>query len=162
MKTSTSTLNPFAVAYVPLAKREVQDVDKECKTMPREAAVDDLKSKVHQTDVAHDTRAELPQEITASVLDEESEMDLAYLQMMFPGVSDQSLADVYNINQGDLEAAVDMLSELESGDDQPVASNVDNAREPISSGECSSVKAVSVARESCMPSGSPGVTAATS
>ncbi|KAJ4958199.1 hypothetical protein NE237_025310 [Protea cynaroides] len=44
---------------------------------------------------------------------EDSEMDLAYLAILFPGISDQSLADVYNVNEGDLDASVDMLHQLE-------------------------------------------------
>lgn len=47
------------------------------------------------------------------MLDEESDMDLEYLRITFPGISDQSLADVYMVNGGDLEAAIDMLSQLE-------------------------------------------------
>ncbi|XP_010254208.1 PREDICTED: polyadenylate-binding protein-interacting protein 6-like [Nelumbo nucifera] len=48
------------------------------------------------------------------------EMDLAYLQSMFPSISAQSLADVYSANAGDLEASVDMLRQLENpADDSP-------------------------------------------
>ncbi|XP_028802387.1 polyadenylate-binding protein-interacting protein 5 [Neltuma alba] len=47
------------------------------------------------------------------MLDEESDMDLEYLRMTFPGISDQSLIDVYMVNGGDLESAIDMLSQLE-------------------------------------------------
>lgn len=45
--------------------------------------------------------------------DEDSQMDLAYLGAIFPGISDQSLLDVYTANGGDLEASVDMLNQLE-------------------------------------------------
>jgi len=152
----STALNPFAVSYVPLAKREVQDVEKEFKTMPREAGVENSKSK------DNGTQAEILHETVSNIMDEESEMDLAYLQMMFPGVSEQSLADVYNVNGGDLESAVDMLSELESGDDELAALNNDKARESVSLGECLSVKSVSVAVESSTSSGSPGVTVSTS
>ncbi|KAK9698074.1 hypothetical protein RND81_08G080800 [Saponaria officinalis] len=139
MKTSTSTLNPFAVAYVPVAKGQVQDADKECKTMSA-AIVNDPKLNVHQTDDSLCTSAEIPQEIGFNFSDVESEMDLAYLQMTFPGISVQFLNDVYNINGGDLESAIDMLSELESTDGQQDAVNIDNALMPVSSGECSSAK----------------------
>ncbi|XP_042484789.1 polyadenylate-binding protein-interacting protein 6-like [Macadamia integrifolia] len=44
---------------------------------------------------------------------EDSEMDLEYLGVMFPFISDQSLADVYSVNEGDVEASVDMLQQLE-------------------------------------------------
>ncbi|KAL9247868.1 hypothetical protein vseg_021251 [Gypsophila vaccaria] len=147
METTAPTLNPFAVSYVPLAKRVVDDVVKECKTVPREAdvsddayaAVEDLKLKAHQG------ATEFSQEMDDSIImDDDSEIDLAYLQMIFPGVSDQSVADVYNVNMGDLEAALDMLSDLETALDQADGLNIENAVEPVSaSGECSSsVKAV--------------------
>jgi hypothetical protein len=44
---------------------------------------------------------------------EDPEIDLAYLEIMFPNMSEQSLADVYSVNGGDLEASIDMLNELE-------------------------------------------------
>ncbi|KAL6331172.1 hypothetical protein AAG906_009600 [Vitis piasezkii] len=47
--------------------------------------------------------------------DEDSQMDLAYLGTLFPGISDQSLLDVYTANGGDLEASIDMLNQLEFG-----------------------------------------------
>ena len=45
--------------------------------------------------------------------DDDSQMDLAYLAAIFPGISDQSLLDVYSANGGDLEGSVDMLNQLE-------------------------------------------------
>lgn len=46
-------------------------------------------------------------------IDDDSEMDMAYLTIMFPNMSEQSLADVYSANAGDLEASIEMLNELE-------------------------------------------------
>ncbi|PON53078.1 hypothetical protein PanWU01x14_204580 [Parasponia andersonii] len=40
------------------------------------------------------------------------DMDFTDLKMMYPDTSDESLFDVYSVNQGDLEATLDMLSEL--------------------------------------------------
>lgn len=54
-----------------------------------------------------------PDETEKHKLDDDSDMDLTYLQMTFPGVSDDSLSDVYMINKGDLDATVDMLNQLE-------------------------------------------------
>ncbi|XP_057810546.1 polyadenylate-binding protein-interacting protein 6-like [Salvia miltiorrhiza] len=48
-----------------------------------------------------------------SSFDEDSDMDLAYLQMIFPGISEESLSDVYQANRCDLDSAVDMLNQLE-------------------------------------------------
>lgn len=53
------------------------------------------------------------QMIDKQLLDEDSDMDLEYLRMTFPGISDQSLYDVYLVNGRDLDAAIDMLSLLE-------------------------------------------------
>ena len=47
------------------------------------------------------------------IAEEEREMDLAYLQMMFPGISCESLSDVYFVSKGDLEATLDMLNHFE-------------------------------------------------
>ena len=47
------------------------------------------------------------------IMDEEFNMDLEYLRMTFPGLSIESLLDVYMANNRDLEAAVDMLDQLE-------------------------------------------------
>lgn len=118
MKSSTSTLNPYAASYVPLFKREVNE-DKTSKTLSGQSAVSDAqpnvdgyKLKGQQADAADGVSSENSQE-DSKFMDEESEMDLAYLQMIFPGVSDQSLADVYHVNRGDLDSAVEMLTHLE-------------------------------------------------
>lgn len=52
-------------------------------------------------------------ELEKAILDEEFDMDLAYLQTLFPGISDESLSDVYFANKGDVDATVDMLNHLE-------------------------------------------------
>ena len=120
MNSSTSTLNPNAASYVPLFKREVINEDKYSKTMLGKVAVSDShltvnddKLKGQQADAADGLSSEEFIERDNKYMDEDSEMDLAYLQMMFPGVSDQSLADVYAVNLGDLDSAVDMLTDLE-------------------------------------------------
>jgi len=118
MKSSTSTLNPYAVSYVPLAQRELPNKEEDYHTPATEASyghavIDDQKLKGQQVDAPDGVPSENPHEMDAKLMDEDSEMDLAYLQMTFPGVSDQSLLDVYNVNRGDLEAAVDMLNHLE-------------------------------------------------
>ncbi|XP_057525163.1 polyadenylate-binding protein-interacting protein 5-like [Amaranthus tricolor] len=151
MNSSTSTLNPNAASYVPLFKREVINEDKYSKTMLGKVAVSDShltvnddKLKGQQADAADGLSSEEFIERDNKYMDEDSEMDLAYLQMMFPGVSDQSLADVYAVNLGDLDSAVDMLTDLESADSLPDALDIEHPEEPVSSGECSSVKAMTV------------------
>ncbi|XP_058111670.1 polyadenylate-binding protein-interacting protein 5-like [Magnolia sinica] len=48
---------------------------------------------------------------------EDYEVDMAYLAAAFPGISEQSLVDVYFANQGDLEASIEMLIQLEGQPD---------------------------------------------
>ncbi|XP_051119597.1 polyadenylate-binding protein-interacting protein 6-like [Andrographis paniculata] len=43
----------------------------------------------------------------------DEDMDLAYLQMTFPGISYESLHSVYITSRCDLDAAVDMINQLE-------------------------------------------------
>nr|XP_027081676.1 polyadenylate-binding protein-interacting protein 6-like [Coffea arabica] len=49
-----------------------------------------------------------------ATFEEESDIDLAYLQMTFPSVSEESLADAYKANNYDLDATIDMLTHLEA------------------------------------------------
>ncbi|PRQ28136.1 hypothetical protein RchiOBHm_Chr6g0312751 [Rosa chinensis] len=62
---------------------------------------------------AHGSYGSSSQNVNEVTANEEFDMDLEYLQMAFPGISDQSLADVYLANKGDLEATIDMLNQLE-------------------------------------------------
>lgn len=156
MNPSISTLNPHAESYIPLAKREVKNEDEGYKTSPGEVGhpvVDDLKLKGQQVDDPLGSPSQIPGQME-SIMDEESEMDLAYLQMIFPGVSDQSLVDVYNVNGGDLEAAIDMLNHFESADNPLDALDIEAAQKPIPSGECSSTKGLTVTGDSSSSSGS--------
>ncbi|KAL6212176.1 hypothetical protein ACLB2K_017397 [Fragaria x ananassa] len=61
----------------------------------------------------HGSYGSSSQNVNEVTENEEFDMDLEYLQMAFPGISDQSLADVYLANKGDLEATIDMLNQLE-------------------------------------------------
>ncbi|KAK4355442.1 hypothetical protein RND71_024413 [Anisodus tanguticus] len=134
MKTGTSTLNPFAESYVPISKRGTPDGNKEA-SFPKEfksgseavwlapgvtaarnqqqtpQIADQYKLKDYS---AYGSPSHSPVgAIGKQVLGEESYMDLAYLQMTFPGTSDESLSEVYLASKCDLEAAVDMLNQLE-------------------------------------------------
>ncbi|CAM8967446.1 unnamed protein product [Rhodiola kirilowii] len=101
MSLASSKLNPHAAAYVPLAKR----VEDESKLAP--VHFDSSKaftgSSYNNTTEFHSEEGQL-------------EMDLAYLQTLFPSVSEQSLIDVYFVNECDLDAAYDMMSQLEHSD----------------------------------------------
>uniref|UniRef100_A0A7N0TAX3 CUE domain-containing protein n=1 Tax=Kalanchoe fedtschenkoi TaxID=63787 RepID=A0A7N0TAX3_KALFE len=90
MSPGPSKLNPYAAAYVPIAKRR--------DDASNLAHVDSDSSKAFAG--GHADGGQL-------------EMDLAYLQTLFPSISEQSLSDVYFVNDCDLDAAYDMLSQLE-------------------------------------------------
>ncbi|WCJ42464.1 CTC-interacting domain 6 [Euphorbia peplus] len=140
MKTGISTLNPYAASYVPLFKREVaekgdvsgavievahssnqalcfgpaehatQKRQHEKTSSVNEASV--LKS--HPSDGFYGSSSQNSFEMTDhQIMDDPFDMHLVYLQMQFPGISDESLNDVYIANKGDLEATVDMLHQLE-------------------------------------------------
>lgn len=138
MKPGVSSLNPYAASYIPLSKREAYD-----RTEPTTKDFKSSSENVwyahpgHVTQnygkVSYDSRAQgaqkfpIPEGSTVKshplygpygssskqMMDEEFEIDLEYLQMSFPGLSNQSLTDVYLANNHDLEATVDMLNQLE-------------------------------------------------
>ncbi|XP_043700520.1 polyadenylate-binding protein-interacting protein 6-like [Telopea speciosissima] len=140
MKPGISSLNPYAASYIPLSKREEagdgtgrsvapsenQQVTKQ-NQVQGEASLDfsihgieklldseNGTQKGHSVYGSHDSCSQNPNgKIEKQGTRDASEMDLAYLGIMFPGISDQSLADVYSVNEGDLDASVEMLHQLE-------------------------------------------------
>ncbi|KAL1557365.1 polyadenylate-binding protein-interacting protein 6-like [Salvia divinorum] len=137
-----SSLNPNAAPYVPLFERGAADVKKEFGS-PEEFNIENDVGQFgyrhvntqHQNVIqshsqiagAHQT-AEYPKwkdsyrnEYVASTsqypekpsIDEDSDIDLAYMQMNFPGISVESLSDVYQASGCDLDSAIDMLHQLE-------------------------------------------------
>ncbi|XWS70814.1 hypothetical protein CRYUN_Cryun03dG0081400 [Craigia yunnanensis] len=143
MKPGVSSLNPHAPSYVPLAKREANDnvIFKDIKRGNEiawfepsshfahnphysNASLDSVTHGTEKYQVAeacalksHPARGSLMQNLdemtNTQIMDEKFDMDLEYLRMSFPGLSNESLLDVYLANNGDLEAAVDMLNQLE-------------------------------------------------
>ncbi|KAL0407780.1 UNVERIFIED_CONTAM: Polyadenylate-binding protein-interacting protein 6 [Sesamum radiatum] len=145
MKTTASSLNPYAASYVPLSKRGVADVNREFSsaqelnrgsdpvwfghqpknTLPQgqhqnisdsyASAVQTAefsKQKDHHGGEFFASTSQYPNEVPEKS-NFDDDMDLAYLQMTFPGISYDSLHDVYLANNHDLDAAVDMLNQLE-------------------------------------------------
>uniref|UniRef100_A0A7N0VJM1 CUE domain-containing protein n=2 Tax=Kalanchoe fedtschenkoi TaxID=63787 RepID=A0A7N0VJM1_KALFE len=114
MSLGSSKLNPYAAAYVPIAKR----MNDASKVAP---AHSDSGKELHSEERAHmlygflDSSSQEYSQVAGSRGDDgQLEMDLAYLQTLFPSVSEESLIDVYSVNGCDLDAAYDMLSQLES------------------------------------------------
>lgn len=104
MDVSKSSLNPYASAYIPLARRGKGNEGRPNEMKPGKF-VDG-----RTTSIKH---SEAHKKLTDQSPDEETEMDLAYLAMSFPGVSDQSISGVYYANGCDVDASVHMLKQLE-------------------------------------------------
>lgn len=134
MKTGTS-LNPYATAYIPLSRRGAGDESKgyESTVVGTTAAwvgqnqysqnYDGLALPQNRDNVQHKNKSESvfgssSQSVEIAGKDVDYDMNLAYLQMIFPGISDESLSGVYAANGGDMEATLEMLDQLElySGD----------------------------------------------
>ncbi|XP_047940585.1 polyadenylate-binding protein-interacting protein 6 [Salvia hispanica] len=141
MKTGSS-LNPNAAAYVPLFKRGAADVKKEFGLHQEFNSEDEVgqfgyrhANTQHQNVIQRHSQiagapqiAEYPKlkdnyrnEFVASTsqypekpsIDEDSDIDLMYMQMNFPEISLESISDVYQVSGCDLYSAIDMLHHLE-------------------------------------------------
>ncbi|XP_017236882.1 polyadenylate-binding protein-interacting protein 5 [Daucus carota subsp. sativus] len=114
MKGGTSSLNPYAASYIPLSRRGISDGNKDFEITTSASKIGDEGLKPASA-TTHNQYQMAPQSCIQEKhkSDDDSDMDLTYLQMTFPGVSDDSLSDVYLINKGDLDATVDMLNQLE-------------------------------------------------
>ncbi|XP_044463919.1 polyadenylate-binding protein-interacting protein 6-like isoform X2 [Mangifera indica] len=191
MKPGVSTLNPYAAAYVPLSKRKACDgtgpttndsetgFETDWYVHPAHVTQNQHQSKVSLASVAqgvengpipeqssvrnHPVHGQYGSSSSKQIMDEEYDMDLAYLQMTFPGLSDQSLADVYMANKLDLEATVDMLTQLEfeaveSSENLPESLDIGDVPESGTSSESASLNLKSVVGEaSSSSSGSSAV-----
>uniref|UniRef100_A0A2P2LPD5 CUE domain-containing protein n=1 Tax=Rhizophora mucronata TaxID=61149 RepID=A0A2P2LPD5_RHIMU len=119
MKPAVSTLNPYAASYIPLSKRKPDDKIEVpgVKTQSGNQHVwhgpaqqqYKASSVALKSQSAHGVSGSSSQKLDMT---EEVEMDLDYLRMEFPGISDESLTGVYMANKGDLEATEDMLNQL--------------------------------------------------
>ncbi|XVF88204.1 hypothetical protein PTKIN_Ptkin19aG0031300 [Pterospermum kingtungense] len=153
MKPGVSSLNPYAASYIPLAKRETNDnvTAKDVKHGNEIAWFEPSSQFTHnqhysnasfdsvtrgtvkhqipeasapKSNSSHGSLMQNPGEMTdKQIMDEEVDMDLEYLRMTFPGLSNESLLDVYFANNGDLEATVDMLNQLEPWEDECLSSS---------------------------------------
>ncbi|KAK8476046.1 hypothetical protein V6N13_107633 [Hibiscus sabdariffa] len=119
MKPGGFSLNPYAASYIPLARRDANDNSK-AKDIKHDSVTSGTgkphfaEASVQKNHHAHSSLVQSRGEITdKQVMHVEVDMDLEYLRMTFPDFSNESLLDVYMANGGDLEAAVDMLNQLE-------------------------------------------------
>ncbi|KAK6236076.1 hypothetical protein SCA6_011413 [Theobroma cacao] len=182
MKPGVSSLNPYAASYIPLAKREgndnvaAKDIKRGNETAWYEPSSHlahnphhsntSLDSVTHGTGkhqipeasalTSHPAHGSLMQNLgemtDKQIMDEEFDMDLEYLCMIFPGLSNESLLDVYWVNNRDLEATVDMLNQLEmytveSSETLPDTLDIGDVSESGSSATCGALKLKNVAGE---------------
>ncbi|KAJ4846210.1 hypothetical protein Tsubulata_034737 [Turnera subulata] len=186
MKPAMSTLNPYAASYIPLSKREAADKSdvagwttkssqygsqtawygaaehasqsRQHDKAPSASGVSALKS---QSALGfYGSSSQNPDEVAEKqAVEGDFETDLEYLRISFPGISDESLVDVYMANKGDLESALDMLSQLEfdspeSSEYLPDSLDIGDVSESVSAAECSSVKLKNVVGEGSASAGS--------
>ncbi|TXG62080.1 hypothetical protein EZV62_013443 [Acer yangbiense] len=193
MKPGVSSLNPYAASYVPLSKREAysrtEHTAKDSKSgnenvwygHPVKVTQNQYQSSVSLDTVGqgaerysileassvknHPVHGSYGSSSSKQTADEEFDMDMEYLQMSFPGLSDQSLNDVYLANNGDLEATIDMLTQLEfdtmeSSEILPDTLDIGDVSESGASSECASLKLKNVVPEvsaSSSASAEPGI-----
>ncbi|RDY09727.1 Polyadenylate-binding protein-interacting protein 5 [Mucuna pruriens] len=141
-----SSLNPYAASYIPLSKRGADGrtslTEKDSKNydgtvwfQTHHGATNDQQhinssSERHSKSEAFPAKSQpasssytsssqnVAELIDNQLLDEDLDMDLEYLRMSFPGISYQSLVDVYNVNNSDLDAAIEMINQLELEGDE--------------------------------------------
>lgn len=124
MKPGGSALNPHAAAYIPLSKREAGSSAKPA------AAAATHHVQYHQPYGAYGyegmgsfpgSQMYMPKTTTYSssdnkqMRDEDLDMDMEieYLLATFSALSHESINDVYLANNGDLDATIEMLNQLE-------------------------------------------------
>lgn len=118
-------MNPYAAAYVPLSKREGSLVDTKPVTQQH------MQQQHHQQQPYYGygvqgmgsyqgtqmSPKKSPSEMVYNhqLKDEdlEMDMDIEYLLATYPGLSQESINDVYLANTCDLDATIEMLNQLE-------------------------------------------------
>ncbi|CAH2044425.1 unnamed protein product [Thlaspi arvense] len=122
MKPGGSSLNPYAAAYVPISKRAGGQESRSAKPATHHVQ--------HQPYVAHGfgvqgmggfpgSQMSTPKTSSDTAYkqmrdeDLEMDMDIEFLLVTFSGLSHESINDVYLANNGDLDATIEMLNQLE-------------------------------------------------
>ncbi|MED6206872.1 hypothetical protein PIB30_030642 [Stylosanthes scabra] len=132
MKQIVSSLNPYAASYVPLSKRESHAATADSFQTPPYHAAQNQHHQFHSSASASSkpaTETSLGKSnnpasssygsaapagvIDSQFPDYDPDMDVEFLRMQFPGISEESLRDVYMVNECDIDAAIEMLNQLE-------------------------------------------------
>ncbi|KAK7283051.1 hypothetical protein RIF29_12291 [Crotalaria pallida] len=171
-----SSLNPYAASYVPISRRGPAGVtgngsennDDDGKTVSADASVshmvpDDFQIKNQPVFDSYGSSSPQQQNVMDNNLfsDVDHDLDIEFLRVSFPGMSEQSLRDVYNVNWGDLDAAIDMLTHLEledgveSSGSLPETLDIGDVSESVLSADSASLKLKSVAAAEASTSTDP-------
>ncbi|CAI0414807.1 unnamed protein product [Linum tenue] len=136
MKPGNSSLNPYAASYIPVSRREVVEHTQSPGVVAKASQSGNqnvwygpgyaIENRQHgkaspitsaESHYGNGVYGSLSQQqdgrTEKQIMDEVSDFELEFLQMTFPGVSFESLMDVYAANNGDLENTIDMLNQLE-------------------------------------------------
>ncbi|CAL0319185.1 unnamed protein product [Lupinus luteus] len=159
-----SSLNPYAASYVPLCKRESAGrslvTDKGSENHASKKMAGDFQTKSQFASDSYGSWPQNPVQLTDNDFTDEDhiDLDIEYLKMSFPGVSEESLRDVYLLSRDDLDAAIDMLTQLEfdhgveSSGSLPETLDIGDVPEPILSADSASLKLKNVAVEASISS----------
>ncbi|XP_010519927.1 PREDICTED: polyadenylate-binding protein-interacting protein 5 [Tarenaya hassleriana] len=124
MEPRAFALNPYAAAYIPLSKREsnvgdgeflhAQDPTHFAQSQQHHVSVDQREKSYPSSESLMPNKSSDATYKQMSDEDLEMDMDMEFLMMTFPGLSHESIANVYLANDGDVEATMDMLTLLET------------------------------------------------
>ncbi|KAF8118229.1 hypothetical protein N665_0006s0219 [Sinapis alba] len=112
-------LNPNAASYVPISNR-VGHADMEAFVFAN-PTTQEISFAGVQVSMPPEKSSEMAyKQIRDDDLDLEMDidMDIEYLLVTFSGLSQESITDVYLANSGDLEATIEMLTQLEIYSDE--------------------------------------------
>ncbi|XP_057727814.1 polyadenylate-binding protein-interacting protein 6 [Arachis stenosperma] len=185
MKQIVSSLNPYAASYVPLSKRESHGATADPFQSPPYHAAQNQHHQFHSSASASKPVAETFQGninnpasssygsvptgfVDNQFADYDPDMDVEYLRMQFPGISEESLRDVYMVNECDIDAAVEMLNQLElkfdgveSSGNLPETLDIGDVSESGSASDSASLKLKNVAAEASTSTSSSHLSANT-
>ncbi|OIV96511.1 hypothetical protein TanjilG_07903 [Lupinus angustifolius] len=159
-----SSLNPYAASYVPLSKREsagrtlVTDKGSENHSSKKMTGNFQTNSQFASNSYGSSSQNRVQSADNHFTDDDHIDLDIEYMKMSFPGISEESLRDVYLLSRDDLDAAIDMLSQLEfdhaveSSGSLPETLDIGDVSEPTLSADSASLKLKNVAAEATISS----------
>ncbi|CAH8391456.1 unnamed protein product [Eruca vesicaria subsp. sativa] len=112
-------LNPNAASYVPLSNRvdHVADLEGFVFANPTTQEISFAGVQVSLPEKSSEIAYKQTRDDDLD-LEMDIDMDIEYLLVTFSGLSQESITDVYLANSGDLEATIEMLTQLEIYSDE--------------------------------------------